>query len=297
MSAPSIKTPLTYGDALELATEAVIETVKGCSHGHPRAPERAAQVLMAVDQASRAQAIEDRNLGPLRSEIHEFLDAAIAYFADRADCDQEVPGPRIANDEMKLLLQAEPLHALLQAEPIQSVAREQEALDLFRQIAEGQGPYSRDQLTHAANTIDAMKALAQRGIALYENPSPGQLTGAESGGGSGQVQNAMDQAGPVKAGSGVTAGETAPPPIDLMEGRAVSVLTADNIDVPCDGQHQPPACSDTCWVNDPAEEGIAEPEPGMQDCPACNGLGGTATILDPVPVRCEACRGTGQAPR
>lgn len=40
-----------------------------------------------------------------------------------------------------------------------------DVLDALREIAKGEGPYSRDPYTHACNTIDAMKALALDAIA------------------------------------------------------------------------------------------------------------------------------------
>lgn len=41
-----------------------------------------------------------------------------------------------------------------------------ELLETLKEIAKGEGPYSRDQLTFANNTISAMKELAQAAITL-----------------------------------------------------------------------------------------------------------------------------------
>ncbi len=38
------------------------------------------------------------------------------------------------------------------------------AIEALKDITQGVGVYSRDQLTHASNTIDAMKALAQSAL-------------------------------------------------------------------------------------------------------------------------------------
>jgi hypothetical protein len=46
--------------------------------------------------------------------------------------------------------------------------RIEKAREALAKIAEGAGPYSRDPLTHAANTIDAMKALAVKALATLE---------------------------------------------------------------------------------------------------------------------------------
>lgn len=39
-------------------------------------------------------------------------------------------------------------------------------LAALEEIAKGEGPYSRDPLTHAANTVEAMEAIAKAAIAL-----------------------------------------------------------------------------------------------------------------------------------
>lgn len=51
-------------------------------------------------------------------------------------------------------------------------------LEALKEISKGQGPFSRDQLTHADNCIDAMKALALDAIAKAEPANPSQSTGA-----------------------------------------------------------------------------------------------------------------------
>ncbi len=40
-------------------------------------------------------------------------------------------------------------------------------LEVLREIAEGKGAYSQDQLEHASNTIEDMKALATDAIAKH----------------------------------------------------------------------------------------------------------------------------------
>ena len=41
-------------------------------------------------------------------------------------------------------------------------------LDALKEIAKGEGPFSTDHMTHAENTIDAMKAIAVEAIANAE---------------------------------------------------------------------------------------------------------------------------------
>lgn len=43
------------------------------------------------------------------------------------------------------------------------------AMDALREIAKGAGPYSRDPLTHASNTIDAMRAIAKDALAAIKS--------------------------------------------------------------------------------------------------------------------------------
>ena len=42
--------------------------------------------------------------------------------------------------------------------------------EALAEIAQGRGAYSRDQLTHAENCIEAMKALARAALALTVDP-------------------------------------------------------------------------------------------------------------------------------
>jgi hypothetical protein len=83
-----------------------------------------------------------------------------------------------------------------------------------------------DGLCDHETDFPALERRCLSGPEVHKNPtrevaqSPGSLTpGAECGGGSAQVQNAMDQAGSLKSGSGVTAGETAPDGGRAAEGK------------------------------------------------------------------------------
>ena len=42
----------------------------------------------------------------------------------------------------------------------------------LQEITKGQGPFSRDQLVFASNTIEAMKAIARAAIAQVESEEP-----------------------------------------------------------------------------------------------------------------------------
>lgn len=72
------------------------------------------------------------------------------------------------------------------------LTRENERLRAaMEQIAKGEGPYSRDPLTHAANVIEDMMAVARAALAAalpetQHGEEPGTRSSGEQGGGDGQ---------------------------------------------------------------------------------------------------------------
>lgn len=60
------------------------------------------------------------------------------------------------------------LESELQSEAIADWNRTTDLLEALIEIAKGEGPYAKDQLTHAGNVIESMKAIADAAIAKAE---------------------------------------------------------------------------------------------------------------------------------
>lgn len=109
-----IKTPLAYFDANMLA-ESLLDTHVDLRE---RAVERLARLLMAVDVASRTQALEDQAAGfypraeKTDAAVREFVESVIEYADDRADA-EVIDGRPQGNAEMRLLVAATALRGKL----------------------------------------------------------------------------------------------------------------------------------------------------------------------------------------